>query len=267
MGQLIWWVCKSTFAVLELSQETWWYFYFPSTLGRHRLLAVHWRHNDGVWSHRCLDCLLKRLFGRRSNKRSKQRPTGLCEGNHWWSVDSPHKGPVTKCLNPFDDIIMEPFLMEDRQPLSHPRNSVDYDALSNQHIGLVYSVFTQDLSPINFLLSSRLESWWWQQKTNTRIIIEIQTKYIHNYSIKMIDNTLYIHTTLYVHTHIYAKLCTRSYQSNTFPKYFSYCTFTNTCKFPAIKMEVGYFWETCFNSLCLEEVTVIVNIIIRHSHD
>ena len=41
------------------------------------------RHNrrDGVSNHRRLDCLLDRLFSRRSKKTSKLRVTGLCEGN------------------------------------------------------------------------------------------------------------------------------------------------------------------------------------------
>ena len=46
-------------------------------------VALQWRHNerDGVSNHRRLDCLLKRLFRRRSKKTSKVRVTGLCEGN------------------------------------------------------------------------------------------------------------------------------------------------------------------------------------------
>ena len=42
-----------------------------------------WRHSDrdGVSNHQCLDCLLNRLFRRRSKKISKPRVTGLCEGN------------------------------------------------------------------------------------------------------------------------------------------------------------------------------------------
>ena len=45
--------------------------------------ALQWRHNerDGVSNHRRLDCLLKRLFRRRSKKTSKLPVTGLCEGN------------------------------------------------------------------------------------------------------------------------------------------------------------------------------------------
>ena len=45
--------------------------------------ALQWRHNgrDGVSNHRPHDCLLKRLFRRRSKKTSKLRVAGLCAGN------------------------------------------------------------------------------------------------------------------------------------------------------------------------------------------
>ena len=45
--------------------------------------ALQWRHNgcDGVSNHQPHDCLLNRLFGRRSKKTSKLRVTGLCVGN------------------------------------------------------------------------------------------------------------------------------------------------------------------------------------------
>ena len=44
---------------------------------------LQWRHNerDGVSIHHPHDCLLNRLFRRRSNITSKLRTTGLCEGN------------------------------------------------------------------------------------------------------------------------------------------------------------------------------------------
>ena len=46
-------------------------------------IALQGRHNerDGVSNHQPHDCLLKRLFRRRSKKTSKLRVTGLCEGN------------------------------------------------------------------------------------------------------------------------------------------------------------------------------------------
>ena len=44
---------------------------------------LQWRHNepDGVSNHQPHDCLLNRLFRRRSKKTLKLRVTGLCEGN------------------------------------------------------------------------------------------------------------------------------------------------------------------------------------------
>ena len=46
-------------------------------------VTLQWRHNelDSVSYHKPRDCLLKRLFRRRSKKTSKLRVTGLCEGN------------------------------------------------------------------------------------------------------------------------------------------------------------------------------------------
>ena len=45
--------------------------------------SLQWRHNDhdGVSNHQPHDCLLNRLFRRRSKKTSKLRVTGLCAGN------------------------------------------------------------------------------------------------------------------------------------------------------------------------------------------
>ena len=49
---------------------------------------------------------INRLFRRRSKKTSKLRVTGLCIGNSPGLVNSPHKGPVTRKMFPFDDVIM-----------------------------------------------------------------------------------------------------------------------------------------------------------------
>ena len=49
----------------------------------HDLPSLEWRHNgrDSVSNHQPHDCLLNRLFRRRSNKTSKLHVTGLCTGN------------------------------------------------------------------------------------------------------------------------------------------------------------------------------------------
>ena len=69
---------------------------------------LQWRHNDhdGVWNHQPHGCLLNRLFRRRLKKTSRLRVTGLCVGNSPGPVNSPHKGPVTRKMFPFDDVIM-----------------------------------------------------------------------------------------------------------------------------------------------------------------
>ena len=69
---------------------------------------LQWRHNDqdGVSNHQPHGCLLKPLFKRRSKKTSKLRVTGLCVGNSPGLVNSPHEGPVTRKMFPFDDVIM-----------------------------------------------------------------------------------------------------------------------------------------------------------------
>ena len=47
------------------------------------IISLEWRHNgrDGVSNHQPHECLLNRLFRRRSKKTPKLRVTGLCEGN------------------------------------------------------------------------------------------------------------------------------------------------------------------------------------------
>ena len=70
--------------------------------------TLQWRHNDhdGVSNHQPHCCLPNLKFRRRSKKTSKLRVTGLCAGNSPGPVNSPHKGPVTRKMFPFDDVIM-----------------------------------------------------------------------------------------------------------------------------------------------------------------
>ena len=70
--------------------------------------SLRWLHNrrDSVSNYQRYDCLLNRLFRRRSKKTSKLSVTGLCAGNSPGPVNSPHKWPVTRKMFPFDDVIM-----------------------------------------------------------------------------------------------------------------------------------------------------------------
>ena len=74
--------------------------------------SLLWRHNgrDSVSNHQPHDCLLKRLFRRRSKKTSKLRVTGLVRGIDRWPVNSPHKKifflhlMTSSCIKAYCDI-------------------------------------------------------------------------------------------------------------------------------------------------------------------
>ena len=68
--------------------------------------SLQWRHNerDGVSNHNCLLNLL--LFRRRSKKTTSSASLAFVRGSHRWSVNSPHKGLVTRKMLPFDDVIL-----------------------------------------------------------------------------------------------------------------------------------------------------------------
>ena len=82
----------------------------------HEVEAMKWintmHYSDVIMSaiasqnHRRLGYLHNRLFRRRSKKISKLRVTGLYGGIHQRPVNSSHKGPVTRKIFPFDDVII-----------------------------------------------------------------------------------------------------------------------------------------------------------------
>ena len=89
---------------------------------RKTIASLQWRH--GVSNHRRLGCWLENLFRCRSKKTSKLRVTDLCEGNNRWPVDSPHKGPVTRKMFPFDDVTM--ILLKHKYRLFRTWRTIDH---------------------------------------------------------------------------------------------------------------------------------------------
>ena len=67
---------------------------------------LRWRHNghDGVSNHQPHDCLLNRIYGQ--SKHQSSASLAFVRGIHRGPVNSPHKGPVTRKMLPFDDVIM-----------------------------------------------------------------------------------------------------------------------------------------------------------------
>ena len=86
----------------------WWNTIENATQQWQRQNTLHWRHNDhdGVSNHQPHDCLLNRLFRRRSKKHQSSASLAFVWGIHRWPVNSPHKRPVTRKTFPFDDVIM-----------------------------------------------------------------------------------------------------------------------------------------------------------------
>ena len=72
-------------------------------------IALQWRHDecDGVSKHQPHDCLLNRLFRRRSKKTSKLHVTGLGAGKSPVTGEFPAQRRATRKMFPLDDVIME----------------------------------------------------------------------------------------------------------------------------------------------------------------
>ena len=70
--------------------------------------TLQWRHNecDGVSNQWRLDCLLNRLFRRRSKKTSNFRATVLCEGNPAVTGEFPAQWASNIEMLPFNDVIV-----------------------------------------------------------------------------------------------------------------------------------------------------------------
>ena len=114
VGLNVGWNCLESRCIVGSRDQ--WYFpsIFPLTVPRGALTAgklpaaLRWRHigRDSVSNHLPHDCLLNRLFRRRSKKTSNLRVTGLLRGIHRGPMNSPHKWPATRKMFPFDDVIM-----------------------------------------------------------------------------------------------------------------------------------------------------------------
>ena len=101
-----------------------------SRLERHLRTALRWRLNgrDSVSNHQPHDCLLNRLFTRRSKKTSKLRVTGLCAGNSPVTGEfSAQMASITRKMFPFDDVIMGCSKVD---PWFHPPKVLFHDYFS-----------------------------------------------------------------------------------------------------------------------------------------
>ena len=74
--------------------------------------SLQWHNgHDGVSNHQTHHCLLYRYFRRRSKIHHSSPLLAFVRGIHWWPVNSSHKGPVTRKMYPFGDVIMRNWLI------------------------------------------------------------------------------------------------------------------------------------------------------------
>ena len=101
--QLLFNPCHTEFNLENMKMHLRFYHFKPYTSWRCSLFcslwywshpALQWRHNEGhdVSNHRHLDFLLNRMLRHKSQKTSKLRVTGLCEGNSPVTGGFPDKG-------------------------------------------------------------------------------------------------------------------------------------------------------------------------------
>ena len=124
------------------------------------MMTLQWHHNehDGVSNQQPHDSLLNSLF----ISRSKLRITGLCVGIHRWPVNSPHKGPVTRKMFPFDCVIMiqcfihccllqlEETILQRFQSLAHEQFVLSSSSQTINHI-FSSSFLIKQLSPLSWV--------------------------------------------------------------------------------------------------------------------
>ena len=104
---------------------------------KHLMLPLQWRDNecDGVSNYQPHDCLLNR---RRSKRHQSSASLAFVRGIHRRPANSPHKGPVTRKMFPFDDVIMH--FITSTQLHSIPWLSLDClcDELYNTYIYITW---------------------------------------------------------------------------------------------------------------------------------
>ena len=115
--------------------------------------TLQWRHNerDGVSYHQPHDCLLHRLLKPQIKENTKApRHWYLVRGIPRSPVNSPHKGPATRKMFPFDDVIMTCLPTNGTNVIPHSQVTHIY--------GRVWSSLTYHLFCVNPLLQLMLNS-------------------------------------------------------------------------------------------------------------
>ena len=115
-------------------------------------VSLRWRHNgcDGVSNHQPHHCLRNSFFGPRSKKHQSSASLAFVQGNHRGPVDSPHKGPVTRKMFPFDNVIMLRPVMQGPKYYKQTRQIIYWHHHAINMHGIYYTCDTRFLSSVCF---------------------------------------------------------------------------------------------------------------------
>ena len=135
--------------------------------------SLQWGQNQrhGVSNHQPHDCLLKRLFRRRSKKDQSSASLAFVRGIRRWPVNYTHKGPVTRKMYPFYDVIMVIMtirwlhLATETHWLPLPKSGLTISHVVALHVGA--GLLTIPVSLINITILAN-------QVLNTRFIITVK---------------------------------------------------------------------------------------------
>ena len=111
--------------------------------------AFLWYYNDAIMgtiaSHiTSLTIVYSAVYsGANQRKRQSSAPLAFVRGIHRWPVNSPHKGPVTRKMFPFDDIIMNTLVTSGRSS-SHPPHLTSVTQFLCNHLEAVYAEMQLD---------------------------------------------------------------------------------------------------------------------------
>ena len=103
---------------------------------------------------------------RTSKKTSKLRATGLCEGNSPATGEFPHKGPVTRKMSPFDDVIIRFMSMIHLVKINAIRPIIIIIIIFHGVASLAYGIGS---TVVSYLFRPQRDIWrnfrhWWHRK-------------------------------------------------------------------------------------------------------
>ena len=139
----------------QTSFSDWWLRYLllncalMNITARYSWQVIMWHYNDVIMSAMTSQITgvsivhLTVCSGADQRKHQSSASLAFVRGLHTWPVNSPHKGPVTRKMFPFDDVIMSTLVLVTawcHQPTSHylsqywPRSMMTYGVTRPQYV-------------------------------------------------------------------------------------------------------------------------------------